>query len=154
MSQNLIKLLLGVFASMLLGYLLRPCYNMIAPAPVAPIATEQPTLQPDVVQEPEADILNDADEKVPVVVHTGDTREEFVAEELDDEDALGYDDEEEDDDTASDDGGDWTVARDSDSFVPEKTPPTALKPIKEANVQVDPKEEVVPIACNNARNRA
>ena len=154
MSQNLIKLLLGVFASMLLGYLLRPCYNMIAPAPVAPIATEQPTLQPDVVQEPEADILNDADEKVPVVVHTGDTREEFVAEELDDEDALGYDDEEEDDDSASDDGGDWTVARDSDSFVPEKTPPTALKPIKEANVQVDPKEEVVPIACNNARNRA
>ena len=154
MSQNLTKLLFGVFASMLLGYLLRPCYNMLTPAPIATV-DEETTETAVVQQEPEVDILNEPDEKEPVVVHTGTTRDDFVAAELDDEDGLGYEDEEEDDDDAlADSGADWTVARDSDSFVPDKAQPADLKPIREANVQVDPKEEVVPIACNNARNRA
>ena len=150
MSQNLTKLLFGVFASMLLGYLLRPCYNMLTPAPIATV-DEETTETAVVQQEPEVDILNEPDEKEPVVVHTGTTRDDFVAAELDDEDGLGYEDEEEDDDDAlADSGADWTVARDSDSFVPDKAQPADLKPIREANVQVDPKEEVVPIACSFA----
>lgn len=155
MSQNLVKLLVGVFASMMLGYLLRPCYNMISPKPIATpseqVADNTPVV-PDATQE--VDILVDPDEKEPVVVHTGNRRDDFSAAELDDEDGLFSEDDEDDDWTPSGSGEDWSVARDSDSFVPQKAAPEKLKPIREANVQVDPKEEVVPVACNNARNRA
>lgn len=159
MSQNLVKLLVGVFASMMLGYLLRPCYNMIRPAAVAvdsvPTSVETPVEQ---VGQDEMDILTDADEQTPVVVHTGEVRDNVSVAELDDEDGLGSEDDFEDfdDDSDADDdnGEDWTVARDNDSFVPQKKDPPALKTIREANVEVDPKEEVVPVACNKARNRA
>lgn len=155
MSQNLIKLLWGIFASMLLGYLLMPCYNLLKPkavaAPVAQVSDVAPVTNP---KEAPLDLPGEED-TTPVVVHTGNYREGISAAEMDAEDGLFSDDEEdEDDEPAADDGEDWSIARDSDSFVPEKRAPAELKPIREANVQVDPKQEVVPAACTNAYNRA
>ncbi len=155
MSQNLIKLLWGIFASMLLGYLLMPCYNLLKPkavaAPVAQVSDVAPVTNP---KEAPLDLPGEED-TTPVVVHTGNYREGISAAEMDAEDGLfSDDDEDEDDEPAADDGEDWSIARDSDSFVPEKRAPAELKPIREANVQVDPKQEVVPVACTNAYNRA
>lgn len=154
MSQNLVKLLVGIFATMLLGYLLRPCYNLIKPQPVAVAPIQTPDTAPAVEQENEDLAIPGEDDSAPVVVHTGKYREGISAAEMDDEDGLFSDDEDDDVVTPDDDEEDWSVARDSDSFVPDKRPPAELKPIREANVEVDPKQNVVPVACTNEHNRA
>lgn len=154
MSQNLVKLLVGVFASMLLGYLLRPCYNLIKPK-ATETSVAQVTIDSTPTQEADPSIdLIEEDDKSTVEVHTGTYRENVSAEELDEEDGLCSDDEDDDDSLPDDEEEDWTVARDSDSFVPEKRPPATLKTIREADVKVSPHQNVVPVACTNAHNRA
>ncbi|MBR3945367.1 MAG: hypothetical protein IKK15_09765, partial [Akkermansia sp.] len=91
---------------MLLGYLLRPCYNMIRPDAVAVDYAPTPTETPEAeTGQSEIDVLTDADDHAPVVVHTGEVRENVSVAELDDEDGLGSDDdfEDADDDTVADD---------------------------------------------------
>ena len=154
MSPNLVKLLLGIFASMLLGYLLMPCYNLLKPKAIPAAVARVADIAPAIVPETDPLALPGEEDTAPVVVHTGNYREGISAAEMDDEDGLYSNDDEEDDVTADDAEEDWSIARDSDSFVPEKRAPAELKPIREANIQVDPKQDVVPVACTNAYNRA
>ena len=154
MSQNLVKLLCGVFASMLLGYLLKPCCNMLSHKPEQLTESETIVEQAPTEEKTETDILADSDDTAPVIVHTTDADESFEPAAKTDKDGLCSEEEEDDDWSASDAGDDWSVARDSDSFVPTKKEPVALKTVREAEVPEDPAEQVVPEACNNARNRA
>ena len=84
MSQNLVKLLIGIFATMLLGYLLRPCYNLIKPQPVAVAPVQTPDTAPAEEQENEDLAIPGEEDSAPVVVHTGKYREGISAAEMED----------------------------------------------------------------------
>lgn len=154
MSQNLTRLLCGMFAAMLLGYLIKPCCNLIRPSS-EPVAVDEPvtTTTETIPVEAAEDILADPDDNTPVVVHVGETADDFEPTEFSGRDGLG-EDEVDDTDEPADDGDDWAVARDSDSFVPKNQDKAPLKTVKEADIPTIPAEQEVPIACNNARNRA
>ncbi|MBE6417099.1 MAG: discoidin domain-containing protein [Akkermansiaceae bacterium] len=152
MSANLVRLLCGIFASMLLGYLVRPCCNLLNPPQVAVSgagggvadSAQQPTtaVAADVATELPAEPDLPVQEIDKALTTTGNDKE----------DGLYY--EEEDEEEVGDTGEDWTVARDSDSFTPQKTPPPSLKPIAEANVPEIPAEQKVPAACTLGMQKA
>ena len=152
MSANLVRLLCGVFASMLLGYLVRPCCNLLSPAETDStvaashaVATPQATSVPARAEETE-EIPTEPElpeqEIDKALVTTGDDKA----------DGLYY--EEEDEGETGDTGEDWTVARDSDSFTPQKTAPAPLKTIAEADVPEIPAEQAVPDAPGMGAHKA
>lgn len=71
-----------------------------------------------------------------------------------DSDMVGLDTEDEDedawDDAPSDDSS--LVERDPDSYMPKEQKPAELKDIKEAEVPVDPAQQVIPGVCTAAQN--
>lgn len=152
MSANLVRLLCGIFASMLLGYLVRPCCNLLNPPLVAVSGAGGGVAEP--AQQPTSAVVADVAAELPAepdlpvqeidkaLTTTGDDKE----------DGLYF--EEEHEEEVGDTGEDWTVARDSDSFTPQKTPPPSLKPIAEANVPEIPAEQKVPAATSAGHQKA
>lgn len=142
MSTNLVKLLSFVVASMVGGYLATWLYD---------VATAPPTEAPPVATQPSADSGDDSSDFEPsqgvVIDEGGDVS-------TNDSDMSSMDVEGEDEtawDGSGSEGG-ALVERDPDSYMPPEPPPATLKEIAEADVPVDPAQNVVPGVCDSARN--
>lgn len=143
MSTKLVKLLCGVMAAMVGGYLVSYLAdNAFKPSPPV-VQTPQAT-----IEEPQP-VEQQPDEPVKgVVIDEGgevSTNDSDLAElDAEDEDADAWGE-------AADDGG-ALVERDPDSFMPVVRPPAELKDIREADVPLLPGQDVIPGVCSSGRN--
>ncbi len=143
MSANLVKLLCGVVAAMVGGYLVAYLLEVASSEPVA----QTPTQTPVVVQKPVEDTPADEPIRGVVIDEGGEvsTNDSDMAEldvEDEDADAWGGD---------ADDGASL-VERDPDSYMPKAQTPADLRDIREADVPEDPAQQVIPGVCDAGRN--
>lgn len=150
MSSDLVKLLVAVVISMVLGYLFAPAVNMLTPD--APVPSESAGASAlNQVSQSSSTATEESGASTggaPVVVHTTPMGDSVSTSEMDSKDGLADDGDEEWED--GDEGEDWTVARDADSYTPQPAPVAPLKPIREADIPVVPAEQAVPAATSNA----
>lgn len=144
MSTKLVQLLCGVLAAMVGGYLtawlLEVASAPAAPSPAHAVATGKPQQTPQVAPDvtPVQGVV--IDEGGGVSANDSDMADM----EVDDEDDGAWGE--------STDDGPALVERDPDSFMPKEQTPAKLKDIKEADVPVDPAQQVIPGVCDAARN--
>lgn len=143
MSAQLIKLLVGVSGAMLGGYLTLYLIDFASAPSVDPnkvVTTQQPVDTPEETTEPMKGV---------VISEGGDVSSN-------DSDMAGLEAEEEDEDAweGAPDEGTGLVERDPDSYMPKQQTPAELKDIKEADIPVDPAQQVIPGVCSAARNNS
>ncbi len=127
----------------LVAFLLQMAESPSAPSqPVKPVVVQPQQTEPDVPEEDEPYQGVVIDEGGTVSTNDSDMSSMDAGDE--DSDAWG----------PSDDDGPALVERDPDSYMPKEQKPADLKDIKEADVPVDPSQNVVPGVCTAARNNS